>query len=86
MTTMERVRFAKRIINWFYGIDPYNGCPEEDAWTATVQMLTDQPSGVVYQIAEYTGDPDIELTGRERQEAAAIIREIASLEAAAYKY
>ena len=85
MTNMKQLQLSKRITDWFFTVDPYNGCPYADAWKGTCEMLTDQPSGIVYQIAEYTGDPDIELTDRERQEAAAIIREIASLEVTACK-
>lgn len=78
MTNMKQLRLSKRITDWFFTVDPYNGCPYTDAWKGTHEMLTDRPEEIVQSMAEYL---DEDLPAWMEDQAAALIKAIAAWEA-----
>lgn len=61
MTMMQKVQLAKKVVEWFFIFDPFNGCPEDEAWKGTVQMLNEDPQEVadtITEALEELDDPD----------------------------
>lgn len=80
MANMKRLQFAKRITDWFFAVDPYNGSDYYDTWGSIVQDLTDRPQDIVQGIAYYT-DPDDDPNEWTVRTGAALIKAIAAWEA-----
>lgn len=55
MINWTLLQLAKKIVNWFYAIDPYNGCPEDEAWMETVKLLHGNPQPIVNEFLDAIG-------------------------------
>lgn len=58
---LERLKLAKRITDWYFVFDPYNGCPFDEAWKGTVLQLVEDPrqvSAMISDCMKELDDPD----------------------------
>lgn len=47
---MENARLAVMISNWFYKVDPFNGCPEDELRKSTLLLLRSNPGRIIEEI------------------------------------
>lgn len=47
MINWTLLRLAKKIVNWFFSVDPYNGCDYGEAWETTVHDLAHDPQSII---------------------------------------
>lgn len=68
---MENARLAMRIKNWFYRVDPFNGCPEDEALKSTLLLLHECPKAIIDEMQQTIEDYDLD--GWKVKEAKQII-------------
>lgn len=49
---MERLQLAKKITDWFFDVDPYNGCDYDDAWREMVHDLAHDRKAIADGMAD----------------------------------